>query len=200
MYLVVRYLHVPMMCKQCKEFGHCEGEGKECKEVQVITDKELIRAEDMTDEVAWVSKAKANLSGRSNEGEPVPVVGSISGGSAVATLSTEGGPVPVVGSTEGGPVHVTRSLVGGPVPVAGSPIVGGPVPVAGSSSGGTTTPLNTLSGKLIDEDGFQPVTRKGKGIAYYTTLKVFPSTTLNAQGHALVIRGPPKKGRGKKHK
>ncbi|CAL1360534.1 unnamed protein product [Linum trigynum] len=68
-----------------------------------------------------------------------------------------------------------------------------------------STPPNSASGRVIDEEGFQLVTRKGKGIAYGTALKILASAAqarvpLNAQGQALVIRDPPKKGRGRKHK
>ncbi|CAL1399280.1 unnamed protein product [Linum trigynum] len=56
MYLVVRYLHVPQRCSKCQEYGHCEGEGKECKVVQIATGKELVLAEKMTATVAWVPK------------------------------------------------------------------------------------------------------------------------------------------------
>ncbi|CAL1360730.1 unnamed protein product [Linum trigynum] len=146
----VRYLRVPDMCKQCKEFGHCEGEVKECKVVQSIKGSELIRAEDMIDEVTWVSKTRASLAGKSNEGGSTLVAGSVSGGSAMAAQTTEGGPVLVVGSTDDSPAPVSGTNEGGlvkgsPVPVAGSSMAEGLAPGVGLGSAGTSTPLHSLS-------------------------------------------------------
>ncbi|CAL1405099.1 unnamed protein product [Linum trigynum] len=153
-HLVVRYLHVPSRCTQCNEYGHCDGEGKECKVVHAQTGRELVVAEAMTDDVAWVAKQVTASSSMQGGGGPLPV----------ARSNTNGrGPIQVVGSNlkEGDSALVVELNGGGPVSVAGSILTeGGPVQVAGSilksedsvaSSSQVLTPNN---GKIVDGEGF----------------------------------------------
>ncbi|CAL1370119.1 unnamed protein product [Linum trigynum] len=180
----------------------------------------------MTNEVIWVAKATATSlvangggSGkgeRSTEGGHCPKACSQARGDETPK-SNEGDPVPVAGSTVGEKEALVVQVSGSPVErhTEGSDLKGSCSEIchgAGSQASRKVvthvgTPISSYSGsgKLIDEDGFQLVTRKGKGIMFGTALKIPASSVqarvpLNAQGQALVDRGPPKKGRGRKHK